>query len=231
MGRSIIISGTGTDIGKTAVSLAICLCAKELGLKVAYYKPIQCGLENTDAHQIRLLGSTFSDTFETYRFKTPASPHFAAEQENTSIDTEILQEQVTTLQKAHDLVIVEGAGGAAVPWNRQGYSITDFAVALQLPMLIVASPGLGTLHQSLSAHAYIQHIQADIAGFLFSQSTSENSPLATDNAQIIQSLTAWPFWGMLPFLSELANGDLFSAKDKELWIQSIMPAMKTWWKA
>ena len=231
MGRSIIISGTGTDIGKTAVSLAICLCAKELGLKVAYYKPIQCGLEKTDANQLRIMAPSLCDTFETYRFKTPASPHYAAEQENTSIHMEALKEQCVALQKTYDLVIIEGAGGAAVPWNRQGYSITDFSVALKLPILLVASPGLGTLHHTLSTHAYIQQKQAEIAGFLFSQTTSESSPLAKDNAQIIQTLTAWTFWGMLPFLSRIDASHPLPPKDKELWIQSILPAMTTWWKA
>src|SRR4051812_46132245 len=93
MGRSIFVTGTGTDIGKSALSLAILLWARQRGLKAAYYKPIQCGSfpfgpdsgDYTDATWIQTFIPESISTHVTYTFPSAVSPHLAAEREGQKI--------------------------------------------------------------------------------------------------------------------------------------------------
>ena len=75
--KKYFVTGIGTDVGKTIVS-AILVEA----LKADYWKPVQAGsLGNTDTNVVKSLISNGISKFhsETYKFKTPASPHYAAE--------------------------------------------------------------------------------------------------------------------------------------------------------
>ena len=82
--KKYFVTGIGTGVGKTVVS-AILVEA----LKADYWKPIQCGeLENSDSDIVRNLISNSQTKIhpETYRLKTPASPHYAAEVEKIKIE-------------------------------------------------------------------------------------------------------------------------------------------------
>ena len=100
----ISIVGTGTDVGKTVASLAVLeWFRKENPL---YYKPIQCGgsplalkkNDQCDANWIaqKLPWLTYHNS---YFFKTPASPHYAAKQEQKEIDLEKIKQQYQDWQK------------------------------------------------------------------------------------------------------------------------------------
>ena len=87
MGKTLFITGTGTDVGKTALSLALILWARNRGLRAAYFKPVQCGdsafgepaLRGGDAEWIQALAGRDVRTQAGYRFRLAASPHLAAD--------------------------------------------------------------------------------------------------------------------------------------------------------
>ena len=89
MGKTIFITGTGTDVGKTALSLALLLWARARGLRTAYCKPVQCGdflygeppVKGGDADWIGSLAGGGTEAHVTYRLRLAASPHLAAERE------------------------------------------------------------------------------------------------------------------------------------------------------
>jgi len=122
MGRILFITGTGTDVGKTALSLAVLLWAKHRGLNAAYLKPVQCGnfpfgnppREGGDADWIRTLSGGMP-AYVTCALPLAASPHLAAEREGILIDPARLRREAETHAAARDLLILEGAGGAGGP--------------------------------------------------------------------------------------------------------------------
>ena len=82
--RKIFVTGIGTDVGKTIVAAIL-----TEALQADYWKPIQCGsLELTDTERVKRLVESEQTVFhqEAYRFKTPASPHYAAEVEGAKIN-------------------------------------------------------------------------------------------------------------------------------------------------
>ena len=101
------ITGTDTDIGKTLIASWLCIHTN-----ADYWKPIQTGsTQGTDTDYVRqLTGSNIHA--ETYIFKTPLSPHAAAEIEDKIINLNNIHLPIT------DKLIVEGAGGVLVPINK-----------------------------------------------------------------------------------------------------------------
>jgi dethiobiotin synthetase len=237
MGKAIFITGTGTDIGKTALSLALILWAKSQGLRVAYYKPVQCGTfpygfppsPYTDADWIRALAGPEISVHVTYALVRPASPHLAAEAERIAIDLGRIEHELDALAGAHDLVVMEGAGGAAVPLNRNGDSFARLAGELSLPCLIASAPGLGTLHHTLTTFAYLKSFKAPIAGFVFCHREPMVPDVCADNRLTLQALSQTPCFGELGYCPELASGySEFKSKAKD-WHLPLAPALEAWW--
>ena len=138
----IVVCGTDTDVGKTVVSAGLVQ-----GLQATYWKPVQSGLdEGSDRDRIRQLLNLPPERWlrEAYAFRRPLSPHWAAECDGAELDPACLG-----LPPCNSPLVVETAGGLMVPLNRSWLQI-DQLQRWQLPVVLVARSGLGTLnHLSL----------------------------------------------------------------------------------
>ncbi|MDB5103299.1 MAG: dethiobiotin synthase [Fibrobacteres bacterium] len=268
MAKAIFITGTGTDVGKTALSLAVLLWARQKGLRAAYHKPIQSGTyafglppreggmpqasglpqagrlqqagglpqagklpqAGGDAEWILAMAGGGISTHVTYRLRMPASPHLAAEAEGVTIDMGRIRGEIESLHSGHDLVVVEGSGGPAVPVNRQGATLAHLAAEMGLPSLLACSPGLGTLHHTLSTLAFLRTLSAPVAGFAFCHREAAPSALAEDNRATLQSLTRLPWFGALPFSEPLARCEGPTPAEAAAWYAPLTPSLEAWWK-
>ena len=153
----VIISGTGTGVGKTVVTAALAALARARGESVAVVKPAQTGLPagapGDLADVSRLAGIT--DTHELARFPDPLSPEAAARVAGLpALDLGAAAEAVRGLATTRQQVLVEGAGGLLVRYDPAGGTIADLALALGAPVVAVTAPGLGTLnHTALTLEA------------------------------------------------------------------------------
>ncbi|MFI1716718.1 dethiobiotin synthase [Streptomyces sp. NPDC053513] len=153
----IIVTGTGTEIGKTIVTAAVAAVAMAAGRSVAVLKPAQTGVgpdEQGDADEVvRLSGATTSA--ELARFPEPLAPGTAARRAGlTPVGPREVAEAARKLAADHDLVLVEGAGGLLVRFDEEGSTLADAAALLGAPVLVVVPAGLGTLNPTaLTAEA------------------------------------------------------------------------------
>ncbi|MGW4854960.1 dethiobiotin synthase [Streptomyces sp. NPDC004288] len=153
----IVVSGTGTEIGKTVVTAAVAAVATAAGKSVAVLKPAQTGVgpdERGDADEVvRLSGAAASA--ELGRFPEPLAPGTAARRAGLApVGPRQVAEAARKLAEGHDLVLVEGAGGLLVRFDEEGGTLADAAALLGAPVLVVAPAGLGTLNGvSLTAEA------------------------------------------------------------------------------
>lgn len=125
MTMRFVVTGTDTNIGKTVFSAAL---ADALG--AAYWKPIQSGLSGeTDSETVQRLGRIPPERIvpETWRLKTPASPHVSARIDNVRIDPEALSPPAT-----ESPLIIEGAGGVLVPLT-ESQVFADVFARWQIP--------------------------------------------------------------------------------------------------
>lgn len=238
MARAIFITGTGTDVGKTALALAVLLWSRRRGLDAAYCKPVQCGefpfgdppSPHGDADWIRAMLPSGTATHVIYRFRSPVSPHLAAEREGVVIDPERIRRELEAQARLGDLLVVEGAGGPAVPLDRRGSSLGAMAGALGWPCLLACAPGLGTLHHSLATLAWLERNAADAAGFVFCHRDAEPPEMAEDNLRTLRDLGGLPCFGSLPHLPALSRpGPLPPAEAARL-SDPLTPALDAWWR-
>ncbi|GII22139.1 dethiobiotin synthase [Planosporangium mesophilum] len=153
----VIVTGTDTGVGKTIATAALAAAATEAGLRVAVVKPGQTGVatgEESDADAVtRLAAPATVRTLASY--PDPLAPLTAARVAGLAplVLADVLA-GVEELAAAHELVLVEGAGGVLVSMGDGGWTIADLAIALGAPAVVVARAGLGTLnHTALTLEA------------------------------------------------------------------------------
>jgi dethiobiotin synthetase len=166
----LFVTGTGTEVGKTVVAAAIARTLAAEGKRVAVFKPAVTGLEEEGETDHALLrrasGSSQSDEqIAPYRYAPPASPHLAAALAGEEIDPQRLREAAREAAAEADAIVCEGVGGLLVPLSPT-YLVRDLAADLGYPLVIVASPSLGTINHTLltieSARAAGIHVVAAV---------------------------------------------------------------------
>jgi dethiobiotin synthetase len=156
----LVVTGTGTDVGKTVVTAAIAALAADRGRSVAVLKPAQTGLPEGApgdlAEVVRLAGKV--TTRELRRYPDPLAPESAARRSGLPAVTPAEAASAAgELAVDHDIVLVEGAGGLLVRFDGNGGTVADVAWSLHAPVLLVAHAGLGTLNvTTLTAEALVR---------------------------------------------------------------------------
>ncbi|MEJ1198596.1 MULTISPECIES: dethiobiotin synthase [unclassified Streptomyces] len=145
----LVITGTGTEIGKTVVTAAVAAAALAGGRSVAVLKAAQTGVrpdEPGDAQEVARLAGAVTAA-EVARYPEPLAPGTAARRAGRApVHPQEVAEAADKLATEHDLVLVEGAGGLLVRFDPAGGTLADVAGLLGAPVLLVASAGLGTLN-------------------------------------------------------------------------------------
>jgi dethiobiotin synthetase len=153
--RGLFVTGTGTGVGKTVLSAALLAAMSAAGVRVRAHKPVVTGLDEPAEtgwppdHQ--LLASVAGMTPEEVaplRYGPAVSPHLAAALAGERIDPTDLVARARGAATCAGTLIVEGVGGLLVPLADE-FTVRDLAVALELPVVIAASPELGTINHTL----------------------------------------------------------------------------------
>ena len=118
MGQAYFITGTGTDIGKTVVTGFLYKVLKKLDIQTTILKPFQTGYsEDLQGYpDIKWFQTELGvDDTGVYQLEPETSPHLAIRLTNQKIDEQIVLDRIQELKREFDVVLVEGAGGLAVP--------------------------------------------------------------------------------------------------------------------
>jgi dethiobiotin synthetase len=201
--NKIVITGTDTEIGKTAFSAALMLGLEATGAQAHYWKPIQSGVaEGTDTNTVKDLTGLPDKRFlpERYIFKNPLSPHRAAELDNAQIDMDDLSNP-ENIPACEDTLIIEGAGGLFVPTTRSDLQI-DLYNKWQIPVVLCARTGLGTINHTLLSIEALKSRNIPIKGIVLIG--EEN----TDNTETIAAFSRIDVLGIMPKLEQLSRNNL-----------------------
>ncbi|MGH3836029.1 MAG: dethiobiotin synthase [Pseudonocardiaceae bacterium] len=198
----LVVTGTGTGVGKTVVTSAIAALAVAAGHRVAVLKAAQTGVEAGqpgDVDEVRRLAGPSITCRELARFPDPLAPATAARRAGAAPVTPLaVAAAARELAASHDLVLVEGAGGLLVRFDDAGGTIADAAAALGAPVLVVAGAGLGTLnHTALTVEA-LRARGLCCVGVVIGAWPVEPDLAARCNLADLPSVTGLPLLGALP---------------------------------
>ncbi len=189
---SLFVTGTDTGVGKTFTITQLLRLVRAAGKSCAGFKPICCG----DRHDAELLLATSSngltiDEINPLWLKTPAAPLTAGQVEEVEIDIDLLLAALRTLQQRVHYVFVEGVGGWLVP-IRADYFISDLAVEMGFPVLVVAQNRLGCLNHTMLTVRSIANQGLHCAGIALNSWLGQTGVAVATNAQILAKIVDIP---------------------------------------
>ena len=198
MRNRFIITGTDTDIGKTAFSAMLMLGLEDAKQKPHYWKPVQSGVsDNVDTRRVQKLTNLPDERFipERYIFSEPLSPHIAAELDGESVDIDALRDP-KNIPECDATLIIEGAGGLMVPMTRENLQINMFQ-KWQIPVILCTRTGLGTINHTLLSLEALWARNMKIQGLVFIG--EEN----LDNIRTIAEFSKVKILGHMPMMEEM----------------------------
>jgi dethiobiotin synthetase len=198
--RVLVVTGTGTEVGKTVVTAAVAALAAAAGQRVAVVKPAQTGVPpggESDVQAVaRLTGLT--DVHELVRYPDPLAPATAARRAGVPpLDLAAMADRIRSLA-GRDLVLVEGAGGLLVRLDAAGATIADLAAALAAELLVVTSAGLGTLNATALTCEAIAARGLSARGIVIGSWPEHPDLAARANVHDLPAYAGLPLLGTLP---------------------------------
>ena len=196
----LVVTGTGTGVGKTVVTAALATLAATRGASVAVVKPAQTGVatgEPGDLDEVRRL-SGVTDLHEHARYPDPLAPAAAARTSGRRpLDLETSAARIRELAAGRRLVVVEGAGGLLVRFDQEGRTLADLARLLGAPVLVVADPALGTLNHTALTLEALAHRGLALEGVVLGSWPAEPGLAERCNVRDLETIAARPLAGAL----------------------------------
>ena len=191
------VTATDTGVGKTFITAALAMALRARGRDVAVLKPVQSGATSTDpAGDAALLGADC-----VYTFAAPLAPLVAARAEGRTIEPGPILARAEELAREHELLLLEGAGGLLTPLA-EGFDLADLAVAIGLPLIVVARAGLGTVNHTLLTIEAARTRGLDVAGVVLNGEGDEST---AENAALIEAGSGVRVLAQVPRLADPAD--------------------------
>lgn len=209
MGQSFFITGTGTDIGKTITTGFLYYSLNKLGMKTTVFKPFQTGLiEETQTYpDLDWFQSVIGvSNAGFYALEPETSPHLAIKLQGAKVNIEAVLQRLKELEQTNDIVLVEGAGGLAVPLMEREddfYMTKDFIKDANMPAILVSPSGLGSIHDVLTTNQYANHYEIPIQLLLFNR-FEETNIIHLDNVETLKRIVQLPALA-IPFFEDVKN--------------------------
>jgi adenosylcobyric acid synthase len=232
MARTIMLQGTGSDVGKTVLVAGLCRIASNRGLRVRPFKPQNMSNNAAVSDDGGEIGR--AQWLQAWAARTPSSVHMnpvLLKPQSETGSQIILQGKVWGQAKgrdyqrlkpqlmdavlesfaglAHDadLVVVEGAGSPAEINLRAGdIANMGFATRANVPVVLVGDIDRGGVIASLAGtHAILEpEDRAMITGYLINKFRGDVS-LFDDGIRAVERFTGWPCFGVVPWLKAAAR--------------------------
>jgi dethiobiotin synthetase len=233
---AILVTGTDTGVGKTMVTCAIAASLLRRGLSIGVYKPVEtgCAIENgrlfgADARRLAAAagGAQPEASLTGYLFETPAAPLAAARRAGTVVEPRRLERAIVAIERAHDVTLVEGAGGLLVP-IADSFTYLDLVRRLSLSVLVVVGSKLGCVNHALLTMTALANAGAHTLGYVLNCVTSDatTEPSVESNREMISAFASVPCLGIFPHVAPGERDDhaaLAGLADGSLDLSSLRP--------
>jgi dethiobiotin synthetase len=220
--RGLFITGTGTGVGKTVLSAALVAAMASEGERVSAYKPVVTGVEDPpqtwpqDHELLAQMAGMTPEEVAPLRYAPAVSPHLAATMAGERIEPAQVIEHARRLAQRGTL-IVEGVGGLLVPLN-EAFTVGDLAIALALPLLIAARPGLGTINHTLLTLRAARAAGLEVRAVVLTPWPQEPSAIESSNRETIARMGEIEVLGLNP-IANPARTELAQAGAELPWRQ------------
>ncbi|AQA17213.1 dethiobiotin synthase [Halioglobus japonicus] len=206
MSKTFFVTGTDTEVGKTAVSCAILEAAAAAGLNTAAVKPVAAGCDDQGQNEDALALMASMTAQLPYAQVNPVAlapaiaPHIAVAQVGRTMKASQLAGFCRGVMTGpHDLVLIEGAGGWRVPLSPRE-TLADLARELQVGVILVVGMRLGCINHALLTAEAVLGDGLPLAGWVANQ-PGERMTCHEENLDTLMHLLPAPFLGEVAHIS------------------------------
>jgi dethiobiotin synthetase len=192
--RGLLVTGTDTGVGKTVVAAALCAVLRAGGGAVAAYKPVLTGTDEPpdpvwppDHALLASITGQAPEAVAPVRFGPPVSPHLAAAQAGRRLGLAALAAGARDQAPSDGVLVVEGVGGLLVPFS-PGATVRDLATVLDLPLVVVARPGLGTINHTLLTLEAARAVGLRVAAVVMTPWPDDPDAMVRSNRETVASV-------------------------------------------
>jgi dethiobiotin synthetase len=197
MTGGLAVVGTDTGVGKTVITAGLVGMLREDGVDARAIKPCQTGYPpDDDAGFVVEACGTDAAAICLRRLKPPLAPEVAADHEDMTLSyAEILSDCEQALAEA-ERGVIEGIGGLRVPLA-EGREVIDLVADLDLPTVVVARSGLGTLNHTALTIEVLRRREIPVLGVVLNKYEGATVAERT-NPAVMERMTDLPIRTLPP---------------------------------
>ena len=219
--KSLFITGTDTDVGKTYITAGLAVALRKMDVDVGVMKPFAAGSAQKKGYKsedIEILSRAAQvndpeNLVNPQFFSIPASPYTACKKLKTKPKVSTILSSFKKLSKLHDMLLVEGMGGIMTPILKN-YYITNLIKEMKIPTVIVTRSKIGTVNHTLMTVKMCEKYKIPIKGIIINN-FNKGYPIK-DLTRDLENLTGVHVLGSIPFIKDMSNASLSRIFKKNL---------------
>lgn len=226
--KSLFITGTDTDVGKTYVTAGLAVTLRKMGVNVGVMKPFAAGIPQVKGYQsedVEILSRSAQvhdpeNLINPQFFKMAASPYTAAKKLKVTIKLPSALSAFKKLSKLHEMILVEGMGGIMTP-IKKNYFVANMICDMNIPAVIVTRTKVGTVNHTIMTCKMCEEFNIPVKGIIINNFDSggyEVSLLKND----LQKLTGMRILGTLPFIENFSDDYLYEHFKKNINVSALL---------
>ena len=225
--KSLFITGTDTDVGKTYIAAGLAVAFRKMGIDVGVMKPFAAGRAEKKGYKSEdiVILSRAAKACDPEKlvnpqfFKIPASPYTAWKTLKTKPKVSTILSSFKKLTKLHDMILVEGMGGIMTPILKN-YYITNLIKEMKIPAVIVTRSKIGTVNHTIMTCKMCEKYKIPVKGIIINN-FDEGYPIP-ELKRDLQNLTGIKVLGSIPFIKNKSDASLYRIFKKNIDLKSLL---------
>ena len=205
--HSFFITGTDTNIGKTAITCSLIAKCIEEGFRAGGMKPVAagCHIENgymisDDVKKIIEVSNVDLNIKEInpYSFELPIAPHISFK--SNEIDIHLIKKYLRSFENKMDYLFIEGVGGYAVPLT-ETFTTADLVENLDIPVILAVGMKLGCINHALLTVESILNKKQKLCGWVANRIDGDMQAYE-ENFSFLKEKIKAPCLGEVPYFKD-----------------------------
>jgi len=220
--KSLFITGTDTDVGKTYITAGLAVTFRKMGIDVGVMKPFAAGTaqkKGFKSEDIEILSNAAQvndpeNLVNPQFFTIPASPYTAWKNLKIKPKISTILASFKKLSRLHDVLLVEGMGGIMTPILKD-YYVTNLIKEMKIPTVIVTRSKVGTVNHTIMTVKMCEKYKIPIKGIIINNFDSDGYK-TNELTRDLKNLTGVSVFGSIPFIDDLSDVSLYRIFKKNL---------------
>jgi dethiobiotin synthetase len=225
--KSIFITGTDTDVGKTYITAGLAVTLRKMGVDIGVMKPFAAGNAQKNgfkSEDVEILSKSAQvndpeNLVNPQFFPIPASPYTVWKKLKIKPKIPTILKSFKKLSNLHEMLLIEGMGGVMTPILKD-YHITNLIKEMNIPTIIVTRSKVGTVNHTIMTVKFCEKFKIPIKGIIINNFDKGYPVKQLKND--LEGLTGVKVLGSIPFLKNLSDTSLYRTFKKNIDMKTIL---------